>query len=70
MPLSGNAQPFNRQPYGKVKHKESHVMPTKYGMGDNYGTGIRAKLGRMRSDSVGMVAITPKKLKNPPTSVA
>jgi hypothetical protein len=49
--------------------KNAHTPNTKYGMGDHYGTGIRAKLGRMREDSLGMMNVTPKKLKTPPKSV-
>lgn len=48
--------------------KNAHTSNSKKGMGDNYGTGIRAKLGRMR-DGMGMQQITPKKLKTPPKSV-
>lgn len=50
--------------------KNAHTPNTKYGMGDNYGTGVKQKLGKMRSDSMGMVALTPKKLKTPPTKTA
>jgi hypothetical protein len=47
-----------------------HVSHTSMGMGDYYGTGIKAKLGRVRDDSMGMMAVIPKKLKTPPRSVA
>lgn len=47
-----------------------HVSHTSMGMGDYYGTGIKAKLGRVREDTMGMNAVTPKKLKNPPRSLA
>lgn len=50
--------------------KNAHTPNTKYGMGDHYGTGVKAKLGKMRDDSMGMIAVTPKKLKKPPRSVA
>jgi hypothetical protein len=46
-----------------------HVNHSSMGMGDYYGTGIKAKLGRMR-DGMGMQEITPKKLKTPPRSLA
>jgi hypothetical protein len=49
-------------------NKEAHAPNTKYGMGDNYGTGIRAKIGKMR-DGLGMQTLTSKKLKTPPKSV-
>ncbi len=70
MPITGKAQPDNRQQPKKVgKNRFAHTADTKYGMGDNYGTGVKAKLGRMREDSMGMIAVTPKKLKTPPKSV-
>lgn len=53
-----------------TRHKEAHTSPTKFGMGDNYGTGIRAKLGKVRDDTVGMVSLTSKGLKKPPKSLA
>ncbi len=70
MPIAGNAQPPTREQPKKVgKNKFAHTADTQYGMGDNYGTGIKAKLGKMREDSMGMIALTPKKLKTPPRSV-
>jgi hypothetical protein len=38
--------------------------------GENYGTGIRAKLGKMRSDSVGMRPIPQNKMNIDPRSLA
>lgn len=46
-----------------------HVSNTSMGMGDYYGTGIRAKIGRIR-EGMGMQEITPKKMKTPPKSLA
>ncbi len=46
-----------------------HVSHTSMGMGDYYGTGVKQKIGRMREDSLGMNAVTPKKLKIPPRGV-
>lgn len=46
-----------------------HVNNSSMGMGDYYGTGIRAKIGRMR-EGMGMQEITPKKMKTPPKSLA
>lgn len=70
MPITGKAQPDNRQqPKKPGRNRFAHTANTPYGMGDNYGTGIKAKLGRMRDDSMGMTALTPKKLKIPPRSV-
>lgn len=50
--------------------KNAHTSNSKYGMGDNYGTGIKAKLGKMRDDSMGLNAVTPKRLKTPPKNLA
>lgn len=52
------------------KRKEWHSANAKYGMGDYYGTGIKAKVGRVRDDSMGMNAVIPSKLKNAPKSLA
>lgn len=70
MPITGKAQPDNRQQPKKVgKNRFAHTANTKYGMGDNYGTGIRAKLGRMR-EGLGMADLKPKKIKTPPRGLA
>jgi len=55
----------------KVKPlKQSHTANTKYGMGDNYGTGIRQKVGRIRDDySIGNSNLSKKKIGTPPKSV-
>lgn len=50
--------------------KNAHTPNTKNGMGDYYGTGIKAKLGRVREDTMGMIAMTPDNLKTPPKSLA
>jgi hypothetical protein len=61
----------NRQQPKKVgKNKFAHTADTKYGMGDNYGTGVKAKLGKIRDNTVGMMLINPKKMKTPPKSTA
>jgi hypothetical protein len=50
--------------------KQAHTANTKFGMGDNYGTGIRQKVGRIRDDySVEKSVISNKKLGTPPKSV-
>lgn len=50
--------------------KNAHTPNTKLGVGNNYGTGAKQPLGKMREDSMGMIAVTPKKLKKPPRSLA
>lgn len=55
----------------KVKpYKTAHTAGSQKGLGDYYGTGIVAKMGTMRSDSMGMQTLTPKQLKKPPRSLA
>lgn len=63
-------EPSRHQPKKVGKNRFAHTANTKYGMGDNYGTGIKAKLGKMRDGSVGMIALSPKKMKTPPKSLA
>jgi hypothetical protein len=48
----------------------AHTPKTQIGMGNHYGSGIRNKVGRMREDSIGQVAVSPKGLKKPPRSLA
>jgi len=62
-------QPNRQYPKKPGKNRFAHVQNTQFGMGDHYGTGIRAKLGRMR-DGMGMIENTPKKLKTPPKALA
>lgn len=62
--------PVREQPGTYKKNRFSHVQNTKYGMGDSYGTGIKAKIGTMRDNSVGMVKVSEKELKKPPKSLA
>ncbi len=47
----------------------AHTPRSPQGLGDYRGTGIRAKLGRIR-DGTGMKEVTPGKMKNPPRSLA
>lgn len=62
-------QPNRRDPAKPKKPRFAHTANTKYGMGDNYGTGIRAKLGKVRDDTVGMKKLSKKQLGTPPKSV-
>lgn len=63
-------EPSARQPRPYKKNRFAHTANTKYGMGDNYGVGVKAKLGRVREDTMGMAAMIPKKLKIPPRQLA
>ena len=56
---------------GKLKAPDGdwHVSNTSMGMGDYYGTGIKAKVGKM-AEGPGQIPATPKQLKKPPRSLA
>lgn len=53
----------------KTNRNQAHTPKSPKGLGDYYGTGITAKIGTVRDDSMGMHQITPQKLKKPPKSV-
>jgi hypothetical protein len=56
---------------GLSKSKQAHTMNTKYGMGDFYGSGIRAKQGKIRDMNLpGVNPVQGKKLKKPPKTLA
>jgi hypothetical protein len=48
--------------------KNSHTPNTKFGMGDNYGTGVKQKIGRQIDSYVDIPY--GKKTKTPPKSMA
>ncbi len=48
----------------------AHTAKTSKGMGDYYGTGIKQKIGKMRSPTVGMTPVSAKKVKTPPRTLA
>lgn len=55
----------------KTKSKASgHTAPTPYGMGDYYGTGIKAPLGKIREGTVGYQPVSPQKMGKPPKKLA
>lgn len=57
-----------RKRNSKLPYKgAAHTPASQKGIGDFYGTSIRAKLGKMR-DGVGMNFLTAKDLKKPPKS--
>ena len=53
------------------KAKQAHTANTKYGMGDFYGSGLRAKIGKVRDMYMpGANPVAPKALKKPPKTLA
>lgn len=51
-----------------MKSKTMDSVQPKMVAGDNYGLGYKAKIGKMRSDSVGYRPVSKKKLEKPPRS--
>ena len=50
--------------------KVAHTANQKIVSGDYYGTGVKAKTGRMIDDSMGMKPVLSRKMKTPPKSLA
>ncbi len=63
-------QPNRQYPKKPGKNRFAHTQNTQFGMGDNYGTGVRQKLGKVRKDTMGMSALSKKKMKTPPKGLA
>lgn len=56
---------------GLRKTKNAHTANTRFGMGDFYGSGVRAKMGKVRDLNLpGVNPVKPKALKKPPKSLA
>lgn len=62
--------PNRQQPKNPGKNKFSHTPNTQFGMGDCYGTGIKAKVGTVREDTLNLSPGMPRGLKTPPRSLA
>lgn len=56
--------------YFKGKRNESHTAPTKYGMGNYYGSAVKNPIGRIRSDTVGYRPVSRKQMGTSPRSLA
>lgn len=59
-----------QQPKKPGKNRFAHTANTPYGMGDNYGTGLKAKIGKIRGGYSGPGPISIGKLKTPPRGLA
>lgn len=62
--------PAYRNSAKKPYNGAAHTPRSQKGLGDYYGTGIVAKLGRMRDESMGMQALSTRQMKKPPRSLA
>lgn len=56
-------------PKNRTKNVEAHTSPTRFGMGDHYGSGYKQKMGRLRDDTLGYIPVSRKKMGTPPKSV-
>lgn len=52
-----------------IKHKEAHSSNSKFGMGDNYGTGLKQKVGKI-VDNYEAPKLGSKKIGKPPKRLA
>lgn len=57
-----------KSPKNALDRGDWHTAHTSMGMGDYYGTGVKAKLGKLVKGS-GMVELNQKKLGTPPKSI-
>lgn len=55
----------------RAKNPQAHTDPKLTGMGDNYGTGVRQKIGKVRDSYTAQIKKPLKAgLKKPPKSLA
>jgi hypothetical protein len=54
----------------KSKRREAHTAPTKFGMGDYYGTSHKNPIGKVRDATVGYRPVTRKQMGTPPKNLA
>lgn len=53
-----------------VASYQAHTAKTKFGMGSNYGTGVKQPIGKVRAGTVGMKPVSKKQLSSPPKTLA
>lgn len=69
-PNSGGTVSTNDIGAPRSKKTETHTYPSKYGMGDYYGTGVKNPIGRVRSATVGFRPVTREQMGESPRSLA
>lgn len=62
-------QPNRKYPKKPGKNRFAHTQNTSYGMGDNYGSGVKNPVGKMR-EGMGQQTIPKSKLNKPPRKLA
>lgn len=62
--------PKRKSPSKKTYNGAVHTPKSQKGLGDFYGTGIVAKMGKMRGGDMGMQVVTKPLMKKPPKSLA
>jgi hypothetical protein len=65
-PLKPGKSPINKS---KPKLRQAHTAFTKHGMGDYYGTGSKAPVGKIRDATVGFRPVSKRQLGTKPKSV-
>lgn len=63
-------QPNRQYPKKPGKNRFAHTQNTQFGMGDNYGMGIKQKIGKVRRSYSDHIEMSRKKLKTPPRALA
>jgi hypothetical protein len=62
--------PNRQQPKKPGKNRFAHTPNTPYGMGDNYGQGVKNPVARIVDMSGGINPLPKSKLKKPPRNLA
>lgn len=62
-------QPSRHQPRKPKPNRFAHTANTKYGMGENYGTGVKNPVGKIRENQT-MVPLPKSKISKPPRKLA
>ena len=63
-------QPNREYPKKPGKNRFAHVQNTQFGMGDNYGMGVKNRIGKVRRSYSNQSEMTKRQLKTPPRSLA
>jgi len=70
-PIAPNPNPAAKKVREPLKPQPKYDNRNKmFPAGDYYGTGFKAKVGKMRGDSPGMNPVPPKAMRKPPKSLA
>lgn len=62
--------PNRQQPKKPGKNRFAHTANTKLGMGDNYGSGVKNPVGKIRDVTGAAPTMSKAKLRKPPKNLA